>query len=53
MYFRLLAAIFDFQLIRTSDSVRGSLVVLPDLKNMGMTLGILLLTRIEAEIYVF
>ena len=36
MYFRLMAAIFDFSLIRTSGSLRSSLVVLPDVENMGI-----------------
>jgi len=42
-YFWLMAAIFDFSLIRTSDSLRSSLVVSTDLENMGTAVGILLL----------
>jgi len=51
-YFRLMAAIFDLSLIRTSDSLRSSLVVSPDLENMGIAVGISLLSCIEAEICV-
>jgi len=51
-YFRLMAAIFDFSLIRTSDSLRSSLVVSTDLENTGIAVGILLLSCIEAEICV-
>ena len=47
-----MAAIFDFSLIRTSGSARGTLVVLPDLENMDMAVGILLLSFMETEIYV-
>jgi hypothetical protein len=47
-----LAAIFDISLIRTWGSVRGSLVVLPDLENMGLAVGISFLLCIEAEIHV-
>jgi len=47
-----MAAIFDFSLIRTSDSLWGSLVVSPDLENMGIAVEISLLSSIEAEIYV-
>jgi len=49
------AAIFDFSLFRTSSILRSSLItliVLPDLENMGIAVGILLLLCIEAEIYV-
>jgi len=45
-----MTAIFDFFLIRTSDSLRGSLVVLPDLENMGIAVGISLLSCIETEL---
>ena len=47
-----MAAIFNFSLIRTSGSARSSLVVLPDLENMGMAVGSSLLSCIEAETYV-
>jgi len=45
-----MSAIFDFSLIRTSDSPQGSLVVSPDLENMGIAVGILLLSCIETEL---
>ena len=40
------------QLIHTSGGLRSSLVVLPDHDNMGLALGIVLLTGTEAEIHV-
>jgi len=46
-----MAAIFDFSLIRTSDSLRGSLVVSLDLKNMGIAVGISLLSCLETELH--
>jgi len=49
-YFRLMAAIFDFSLIRTSDSLRSSLVVSPDLENMSIAVGISLISCIETEL---
>ena len=52
IYFQLMAAIFDFPLIRTLGSLPSSLVVLPDRENMGIAVGISLLSRIRAEIYV-
>jgi hypothetical protein len=45
-----MAAIFNFSLIRTSGSVRGSLVVLPDLKNMSMAVGLSMLSCTQADI---
>jgi hypothetical protein len=45
-----MAAIFNFSLIRTSGSVRGSLVMLPDLANMDMAVGISMLSCIQADI---
>jgi len=45
-----MAAIFNFSLIRTSDSLRGSLVVSPDLENMGIAIGYSLLSCIETEL---
>jgi len=47
-----MAAIFDFSLLRTSDSLRGSLVVSTDLENIGTAVGMPLLSCIEAEICV-
>ena len=40
MYFRLMAAIFDFRRVQTSDSIPTSLFVLPDPENMGIAVGI-------------
>ena len=45
-----MAAIFNFSLIRTLGSVRGSLVVLPDLKNMSMAVGLPMLSCTQADI---
>jgi len=47
-----MAAIFDFSFIRTSDSLRSSLVVSPDLENIGIIVGITFLSCIEAVIRV-
>ena len=44
-----MAAIFNFSLIRTLGSVRGSLIVLPDLKNMSMTVGFSMLSCTQAD----
>jgi len=49
-YFRLMAAIFDFSLICTSDSLRSSLIVSSDLENMGIAVGISLLLCIDTEL---
>jgi len=43
-------SLFDLSLIRTSDCLSGSLVVSPDLKNMGIAVGISLLSYIETEL---
>jgi len=43
-------AIFDFSFIHTSDSLRSSLVVSPDHENMGIAVGISLLSCIETEL---
>ena len=40
IYFRLMAAIFDFQQTQTSDSIPTSLYVLHDLENVGITVGV-------------
>ena len=45
-----MAAIFDFQLTQTSVRVLTSLFVLPDPENMGIAVGILFLSHLEAEI---
>jgi hypothetical protein len=42
----------NFSLIHTLGSVRGSLVVLPDLENMGMAIRLSVLSCIEADIHV-
>ena len=47
-----MAAIFDFRLTRTSDSILVSVFVLLDLENMGIAVGISLLSWLKAEIYV-
>jgi len=43
-----MAAIFDIRHIQTSDSIPTSLSVLPNPKNMGITVGSALLSCIEA-----
>ena len=45
-----MAAIFDFQHSQTSVRVLTSLFVLPDPKNMGLVVGMLFLSHLEAEI---
>ena len=45
-----MAAIFDFQHTQTSVRVLTSLFVLPDPENMGIAVGILFLSHLEAEI---
>ena len=52
IYFRLQATISDFLQIHTSSSLCSSLVLLPDPENMGIAVGISLLSCIEADIYV-
>ena len=44
MYFRLLAAIFDLLVSPTSEGVRTNLTVLLDLENVGVAVGISLVT---------
>ena len=46
-----MAAIFDSLLVSTSDSCHTSPVVFPDPVNIGIAVGISLLSCIEAEIY--
>jgi hypothetical protein len=48
IYFRLMAAIFDFQHTQTSDSIPASLSVLPYPENMGIAVGISLLSYVSA-----
>jgi len=52
IYFRLQAAIFDFSLSPTHVIVYISQVVLLDIETIGIAVGILMLSRIKAEIYV-
>jgi len=47
-----MTAIFDLSPIRTSDILRSTSVVLSDLENIGIAVGISLLSCMEAEIYV-
>jgi len=47
-----MAAIFDFSQIRTSVILMSTLVVLPDLENMGIAVGISLLLRTKPKIRV-
>ena len=47
--FLVMAAIFDFQHTQTSVRVLTSLLVLPDPKNMGIAVGILFLSHLEAD----
>jgi len=45
-----MAAIFDFQLTQTSDSIRTGPDVLPNPENMGIDVGISLLTDMQPKI---
>ena len=47
-----MAAIFEFQHTQTSDSIPTSLSVMPDPENIGIAVGISLLSWLKAEIYV-
>jgi len=47
-----MAAMFDFSQIRTSVILMSTLVVLPDLENMGIAVGISLLLRTQPNIQV-
>ena len=47
-----MVVIFDFQQTQTSNSIHTSLSLLPDSENMGIAVGILLLSCVEAEIHV-
>jgi len=47
-----MSAIFDFSSFQTWDIIRSTLIGLPDLENMGIAVGIQLLSCIEAEICV-
>ena len=50
MYFRLMAAIFDLPVTPTSQSIYNSFTVLLDPENVGVAVGILLLSLLQAEI---
>ena len=52
IHFRSIAAIYDFQHTQTSDSILSSLFVLSDPENVGVAVGISLLSCLRAEIYV-
>jgi len=47
-----MAAIIDIQQTLTKDCIPSSLSMVPDPENMGVAVGILLLSCIRAEIYV-
>ena len=47
-----MAAIFDLSVTRMSESVHTISAVLLDPENVGVALGILLISCLEAEIYV-
>ena len=47
----LAAAILDFRLPVTSDGVCNSAIVFLDPENMGVAVGIILLSCLQAEIY--
>ena len=51
-YFLLMGAIFYFPLIHTSNSLRSSLIVLPDPENEDSAVGNQLLSCIQTEICV-
>ena len=51
MYFRLLAASFDFPIALTSDNIHNSLTMLLDPENVGAAAGISLLSCIQAKIW--
>jgi len=53
IYFRLMAAIFGSQYAQTrmQDCIPSSISVLPDPRNIGVAVGISLLSCIRAEIY--
>ena len=50
MHFRFIVAIFYFQHTQASDNIFISLSVLPDPENMGIAVGISLLSGIQANI---
>jgi len=50
IYFRLMDAIFDFQHAQTYEIIPSSIFVLPDPGNMGVAVGISILSHVYAEI---
>ena len=52
IYFLLMAAKFYFALTHTLDSLRSTLVMLLDLKNTSIAIGLSLLSGLQAEINV-
>ena len=50
MYFRLMAAIFDLPVTPTSESIFNSPTGLLDPENVGVAVGISMLSHIQAEI---
>jgi len=52
MHFRFKVAIFDFSLTPTNGSVQISPIVLLDIKNIGIADRIVLLSCVQAELYV-
>ena len=51
MYFRFEAAMFDQPVALTSGNIHNSPTVLLDPENVGVAVGILLLSHTQAEIY--
>ena len=51
MYFRLMAAMFGLPNTPMSESIQISLIVLLDPENVGVAIGISLLSYLQAEIY--
>jgi len=45
-----MSAIFDFSFFQAWGIIRSSLIGLPDLENMGIAVGISLLSGIETEL---
>ena len=51
MYFWLMAAMFDIPVTPTSESIHTSPTALLDPENVGVPVGISLLSHLQAEIY--
>jgi hypothetical protein len=52
MYFRLMAAMLDLSVTPMSESIQTNLIVLPNPENVGVAVGISLLSHIQAKINV-